>query len=230
MFSTFQLKRTRGRTDAPESAEERGEYAVIVKDSVDVAKARDWIEADFQTCSCWGRLTRLLAPRIAAAPRSVAAFVGKWVDVAALASYEIGAPPEVRSADPYGDELAAFVQGYLATSDRALLLCQVGSCGKYALTIWDWSVPPRYFEDREKEGYYALKSEDRQDFLRIEATLSAALGQFGAAICTMVSVDRLAGELDESILEEAAGNAEYLIVEAFDGDGYLVWEFGETGV
>ena len=38
-------------------------------------------------------------------------------------------------------------------------------------------------------------------------------------------MDRLAGELDGAILEEAAANAEYLLVEAFDGDGYLVWEF-----
>lgn len=49
---------------------------MIVKDSVDVVKARDWIEADLNVCSCWGRLTRLLAPRVAVAPKSVAAFVG----------------------------------------------------------------------------------------------------------------------------------------------------------
>lgn len=199
---------------------------MIVGELVDVEKARDWIEADLNVCSCWGRLTRLLTPRIAAAPKSVTAFVGKWVDVASLASYEIGAPPEVRSADTYGDELAGFVQSYLGSSDRALLLCQVGDERK-TLEIWDWSAPPRYFEDAEKEGYYALKSEDRQDFLRVEATLSAALGHFGAAICTKVSAGRLTRELDGAILEQAAANAEYLIVPAFDGDGYLVWEFCE---
>jgi hypothetical protein len=192
---------------------------VIVKDSIDVVKARDWIEADLNVCSCWGRLTRLLPPRIAAAPKSVTAFVGKWVDVASLASYEIGAPPEVRSADPYGDELAAFVQAYLGSNQQSVLLCQVGDRRK-VLEIWDWSVPPRYVEDVEKEGYFALRSGDEHDFLRVEATLSDALGHFGAAICTKVS-----GELDGAILEEAGAKAEYLIVEAFDGDGYLVWEF-----
>lgn len=197
---------------------------MIVRDNVDVAKARDWIVADLQTCSCWGRLTKLLSPRVAAAPRSVTAYVGKWVVVGALASYNIGAPPEVWSEDNYRDDLAAFVQDYLGVSDEALLLCQVGDERK-TLEIWDWSVPPRYFEDVEKEGYYALKSEDRHDFRRVDATVSAALGHLDAAICTRVSVDRLAGELDGAILEEAAANAEYLLVEAFDGDGYLVWEF-----
>jgi hypothetical protein len=199
---------------------------VIVRESVDVAKSRDWIEADFQTCSCWGRLTRLLMPRIAAAPRSVAAFVGKWVDVVALESYDIGAPHALISIDPYKTELAAFVQDYLGSNDQSLLFCQVGTCGKHALAIWDWSVPPRYFEDVEGEGYYALKSEDRSDLSRVEETLRDGLrGHYAAAICTKVSADRLTGELDGAILEEAAGNAEYLIVPAFDGDGYLVWEF-----
>lgn len=197
---------------------------MVVSEGVDAVKAREWIEADFYTCSCWGWLTRLLLPRIALAPRCVTAFVGKWVDVASLANYEIGAPPEVRSKDPFTEELAAFVHAYLASSDRALLLCQVGSFGKKSLAIWDWSVPPRYFSDGEEEGYYALKSEDR-DALRIEATLSDALGYFGAAICTKFSADRLGRELDGSILEEAAANAEYLIVPAFDGDGFLVWGF-----
>lgn len=197
---------------------------MIVSELVDVQKARDWIEANLNVCSSCGRLTRLLAPRIAAAPKSVAAFVGKWVDVAALASYEIGAPPEVRSADSYVDELAGFVQSYLGSSDQALLLCQVGN-RRMVLEIWNWSVPPRYFDDVEREGYYALQSGDEHDLLRVEATLSDALGHFGAAICTKVSAERLTGELDGAILEEAAANAEFLIVEAFDGDGYLVWEF-----
>lgn len=120
------------------------------------------------------------------------------------------------------------MQAYLGSNQQSLLLCQVGDRRK-VLEIWYWSVPPRYFDDREKEGYYALQSGDEHDFLRVEATLSDALGHFGAAICSKVSAERLTRELDGSILEEAAANAEYLIVEAFDGDGYLVWEFGGLG-
>lgn len=190
---------------------------------VNVEKARNWIEADLQTCCCWGRLARLLLPRIEREPQSITAFVGKWVDVAALESYDVGAPPWVRSKDTFKLELAAFVQSYLASSDRAFLLAQSGR-GMKALEIWDWSVPPRHFCDGDEEVYYFLKSEDRESE-RIEPTLSDALGHFGAAICAKSSPDWLGKELDASILEEAAASAEYLIAEAFDGDGYLVWGF-----
>jgi hypothetical protein len=197
---------------------------MIWSGSVDVEKARNWINTDLWVCSSWGRLAQLLLARIEQEPRSITAFVGKWVDVDALASYEIGAPPWARSKDPFQEELAAFVQSYLASSDRAFLLCQAGS-SKKTLEIWDWSVPPRHFCDGENEVYYVLKSEDR-DLGRIDDTLGDGLGgHFGAGICAKSSPDWLGKELDASILEEAAASAEHLIVPAFDGDGYLVWGF-----
>ena len=57
---------------------------------VDVGKSRDWVLANLWTAE--PKLAPTLRARIENEPKSITAFVGKWGEVDALESYDIGAP------------------------------------------------------------------------------------------------------------------------------------------
>lgn len=194
--------------------------------AADDQKAIDWARENLRVCASERSLSRKLMERLnLSALGSCIAIVPDWVDLTQLASYTQGSIPPNRL--PYADgesprdALVDFTEQYLLGKRDAVVVCDNTQSAMKSLEVWTWSDPPRFARYRDEVFYILTATEATREV--IDGSLSDSLWRWGIAVCSACSKMPSANSADDTFIDEIVTNTEHILMQAFDGDGYLIW-------
>ena len=194
-------------------------------------KAMDWIRENLAICAHNKTLSKKLLSRFPNNFGALLAIVPDWIDIEKLSAYKYGfevpdgASP-YESGDFPEDLLVDFIQEYLCSSDRAVVVfANVGAIRKTS-EYWSWGTAPPLHEYGEDEIYYILAG-NTLDREAIASAVADSLGHFGVGVCSVCEQVPADDIPNEEFLDRIASNSKHILVPAFDDAGFIVWSPGE---